>query len=236
MARRERGFTLIELLVVIGLISVLAAGIGLSMRDGNSSSALKAGQNAIVGLLSAARGQAALTQSNAMIVVDVTDVAGDECLRSVQVVVQANDAGDQWRPVGEPILLPQGIYVVPPSGLAIPGVTLTGDGWNSQRSSTGLDTASVTLTERPYDPQDYPYQVTGAFDGRKYLKFKAFTPLGTIISGASGQNAFLVTTGKRNGPAEVSLDNSHMLRGVTVSRYGVPTLINEAETFDSIEP
>jgi prepilin-type N-terminal cleavage/methylation domain-containing protein len=234
----RRAFTLIELLVVIGLISILAAGIGLSMRDGNPTSALKAGQNAVVGLLSAARGQAALTQSNAMIVVDVTDLANDPneyCLRALQVVVQADDAGTEWRPVGEPVLLPANIYVVPPSGAGINGVNLVGNGWSAQRSSAGFETSEVQLQERDY-AADYPYYPTGAFNNRSYLKFRVFTPLGTMITpaGATGQGTLLVTTGKR-GAAQISLDNPQMLRGVTVSRYGVPTLINEAETFDVIQ-
>ena len=226
----SRGFTLIELLVVIGLISVLAAGIGIAMRDGNPTASLRAGQNSVVGLLSAARGQAALNQTDAMIVVDVTDVTKEECLRALQVVVRAGAGLDQWRPVGDPLLLPQGVYVVPPSGTSIAGVTLDG-GWSSDRRSKGFQsTAALPLTERPYSSPDYLYYPTGAFASRTYLKFQLFSALGTT----SGAGTILVTSGKRTGAATVSLDNPEVLRGVLVSRYGVATLINEAATFDQV--
>lgn len=225
---RAAGFTLIELLVVIGLIGALAAGIGLSMRGGTPTSALRAGQSSLVGLLSSARGQAALSQSDAMIVVDVTDASNDECLRSLRVVVRAGSGLDQWRPVGDPITLPQGIYIVPPSSPSVSGFTLTG--WSANRQSKGFQATATGLTERPYDAVNYPYNPTGAFTGRTYIKFQTFTPLGTT----SGEGTILVTAGRKTGAAAITADNPELIRGVYVSRYGVPTLINEASTFDSV--
>lgn len=228
--RHEKGFTLIELLVVIGLISILAAGIGLSMRGGNPTSALRAGQGSLIALMSSARGQAALTQSDAMIVVDVTNAEQDECLRSLQVVVRAGAGLDQWRPVGDPVILPQGIYVVPPTGTSVAGVTLEG-AWTPARKSKGFQSASaLPIAERPRDPVNYPYYETEVFDNRTYLRFQAFSPLGST----SSDGTILLTTGRRTGVATISLDNPEMIRGVLVSRYGVPTLINEAATFDNV--
>lgn len=228
--RRSCGFTLIELLVVIGLIALLAAGIGMSMRDGNPSSALRTAQSSLVSSLSSARGQAALTQSDSMLVVDITDLAQDECLRSVQVVVRAGPAPlDQWRAVGSPINLPQGIYIVPPNGTTVGGLTFEG-AWSANRKSMGFQTPVGGLTERPYDAVNYPYQPSGAFTGRTYLKFQYFNPLGTT----SNAGTILVTSGQKTGPNTVVLNNPEMLRGVYVSRYGVPALINEAATFDNV--
>lgn len=227
--KKSDGFTLIELLVVIGLISVLAAGIGLSMRGGNPTSALRASQSSLVGLLSGARGQAALTQSDAMIVVDVTSSGNDDFLRALQVVVRAGSGLDQWRPVGDPIVLPQGIYIVPPSSPALTGITLTS--WSATRRSKGFQaTIADPLSERPYDAVNYPYQPTGAFAGHKYLKFQTFTPLGST----SGEGTILVTSGRRTDATLITLDNPEFIRGVYVSRYGVPTVINEASTFDNV--
>ena len=225
--RKPRGFTLIELLVVIGLIGALVAGIGLSMRGGSPSSALRAGQSSVVGLLSSARGQAALNQSDAMIVVDVTNANNDDCLRSLQVVVRAGTGLDQWRAVGDPIVLPQGIYVIPPASPSIAGITLTG--WSAARQSKGFQAAAGTLTERNY-ATDYPYYPSGAFTGKTYLRFQTFTALGTT----SGEGTILLTSGNRTDASKISMINPEFIRGVYVSRYGVPTLINEAATFDQV--
>ncbi len=223
----SRGFTLIELLVVIGLIAVLAAGIGLSMRDGNPSSALRAGQNSLVGLLSSARGQAALNQTDAMIIVDVT--AGEEALRSLQVVVRTSTNPDKWRPVGDPILLPQGIYVVPPSGVATPAV-LTGSWTNKRRSRGFYSTDAKTLSERDVDAT-YTIPKTNAFDSHTYLEFTIFSSLGAV-SGSDG--VLLVTSGRRSGASEITMDNPEFVRGVYLSRYGVPTFLNESDSLDKM--
>lgn len=226
--RKPRGFTLIELLVVIGLIGALVAGIGLSMRGGSPSSALRASQSSLVGLLSSARGQAALNQSDAMIVVDVTSASSDDCLRSLQVVVRAGTGLDQWRAVGDPVVLPQGIYVIPPASPSIAGITLTG--WSAARQSKGFQAAAGTLAERPYDSVNYTYYPSGAFTGKTYLRFQTFTALGTT----SGEGTILLTSGNRTDASKISMINPEFIRGVYVSRYGVPTLINEAATFDQV--
>jgi prepilin-type N-terminal cleavage/methylation domain-containing protein len=228
--RRSNGFTLIELLVVIGLISILAAGIGISMREGSPTSALRAGQNSLVGLLSGARGQAALTQADAMIVVDVTPNT-EECMRSLQVVVRtgATAADDKWRPVGDPIMLPQGIYVVPPPNNDVNDIKLTGS-WTTKRQSGGFLTATKgDLTERTPDAT-YTTPVTNAFSGRKYLRFQMFNSLGTV----SAAGTLLVSSGRRTSATEVALENPDFLRGIYLSRYGVPTLINETDSFDKL--
>jgi len=226
-SRHLRGFTLIELLVVIGLISVLVAGIGLSMRQGDPTSALRAGQNTLVGLMSAARGQAALNQTDAMIVVDVTNVNNDEFLRSLQVVVLTG-APNFWRPVGDPILLPQGVYVVPPASATATGLVMTGD-WTTRRSAGFISGTSGDIEERPVDA-NYTVPKTNAFASRKYLRFQKFNAFGT--TGASGM--LLVTSGRRSGAAEVTLDNPEFIRGLRLSKYGVPTFLNETVSMDKV--
>jgi len=211
----NKAFTLIELMVVIGLIAVLAAGIGLAMRESNPTAGLRGGQNVLVGLLSSARGQAALNQTEAMIIVDATDSKEDFFLRSLQVVVKAGAGPDTWRPVGAPVLLPQGIYIVPPANFA--SVTFGGTKSDGFDSSTP---ASISPADSTYDE----------LSGRKYLRFRKFLPLGTT----SGTGRIIVTVGRRAGESTISLDNPKAVRGVTVSRYGVPTLINEAATFANL--
>src|ERR1017187_4558610 len=54
------GFTLIELLVVVALMTSLAAGIGLALRQPGESVSLQSAQSTFCSLLGAARGRAAL--------------------------------------------------------------------------------------------------------------------------------------------------------------------------------
>ena len=84
---RSSAFTLIELLVVIGLIGLLAGGLGVAMKNKNPGSGLRSAQSVLVSLLSSARGQSALNQANAMILVQALSFklfsnswSGDELL------------------------------------------------------------------------------------------------------------------------------------------------------------
>ena len=231
----QAAFTLIELLVVIGIIALLAGGVGLSMRDGNPTAALRSGQNLVIGLISSARGQAALTQSDAMIIVDVTvDAAGnptDDFLRAVQVVVYTGNSqpNGTWRPVGSPVLLPKGIYIVPPSAFST-GVTLTGT-WTT-RQSTGFSTTTAAVMDEVAVVGPPAYPLTNAFSGKKYLRFKIFTALGATNPSTAG--TLLVAPGKRMDATKITFDNPEMVRGLLLTRYGIPTLINEGSTFDKI--
>jgi prepilin-type N-terminal cleavage/methylation domain-containing protein len=213
--RRVSAFTLIELLVVIGLIGVLAAGIGLALGRGNSGTALQAGQGTLQALLSAARAQAAIKQATTDLVVDA-DPSSDGFLRTFYVVVN-NEA------VGAAISLPQGIHVVPKTT----GTTYSGGvrfkkdasdttdnptAWNGLVSS-GFDNTSVTVSN-----------VTGTF--RKVI---GLTVRGTT-SPAGGGNLVL-SSAERDGGSTIVFNNPAAVRGADISTYGVMTLLNDADAF-----
>lgn len=212
-ARSQRAFTLIELLVVIGIIAVLAAGVGVALRGNNPDGALRAGQGLASSALSAARGQAALTQSTARIVVQA-DRERPDFLRTIRVIV--NTGGSNWKQVGSDIVLPEGVFIVPPGTLT--GVTLSNEGgaWNVGRNSTLFETAATG--------------VPGMTDaGALWLVSKEISPLGTLDGGR-----FVVTAGRKTGPVDYVLFNAAAVRGLVVSRYGIPSFVNEPASFDQI--
>ncbi len=204
----RRAFTLIELLVVIGIIAVLAAGIGLMLKGGNPGAALRAGQSTLMSTLAAARGQAALNQVNAMIIVDA-DISSDTFLRSVRIVVEKTPG--TWTEVGGEVVLPQGVYVVPHAG--IDGVTLT--------SGTTAGHVSDFFTSTGNVPG-----VAGAIS--QFLQSGQVTPLGTLSGGAGGR--ILVSAGNITGPNLLTIDNTNAIRGLVLSKYGIATLLNEGSS------
>lgn len=204
-----RAFTLIELLVVIGIIAVLAAGVGVALRGDSPDASLRGAQGLTASALSAARGQAALTQSTARLIVQA-DSTKDDYLRTIRVVVQN---GANWKQVGGDIILPEGVYIVPPS--TITGVTFeTENGaWNTERSSSLFN---VT-----------PAPVAGITDSTLWLVSKDISQLGTVEGGR-----IVVTPGRKTAPTAYVLFNASAVRGIDVSRYGVASLINEPASFD----
>jgi prepilin-type N-terminal cleavage/methylation domain-containing protein len=209
-------FTLIELLVVIGIIAALAGGVGLALRDNNPGSALRGAQGLTVSALSSARGQAALTQANAKLIVQA-DKTNVNFLRAIRIVT-TTDNGANWKQVGGEIILPSGVYIVPNG--TVPGLTLDPAGWG--RKSTFFSATAPTT-------------VTGitASDGL-WISSGWISPLGVLTTGSGSTivNGYIVVaSGKITGPDAVTLDNYESLRGVDISRYGVATLVNEADSF-----
>ena len=220
--RRTAAFTLIELLVVIGIIAVLAGIIGGALRGGNPGTALQAGQSTLVSLLANARGQAALNQTRAMLIVDVTDSNDDNYLRAFQVVVESLTTANTWQTTGDVVKLPQGIYLVPANLAALsPAVTLSNSGgaWPPARKSTAVqDSTGQTITGLP---------TLGSGVIPRYLKFNYYSQFGTITNGQ-----IILAAGQRTSANTISLSNAEAIRGVNLSKYGIATLVNEGASFD----
>jgi prepilin-type N-terminal cleavage/methylation domain-containing protein len=217
-------FTLIELLVVIGLIGLLAGGLGVAMKNKNPATGLRSAQSILVSLLSSTRGQAALNQVNAMILVQA-DPNKDNFLRSVRVVVQTASGATTWQEVGGEVVLPEGIYIVPPLN-NMAGVTLkSGD---SKRLSLFVDPNIVTES-----------LLGSLVTAGSYFKSLYLTQLGSVsntLGVVPTGGRMLVAAGEQTGPNAWTLYNDSSIRGFAVSKYGVATLINDVDSFDVAAP
>jgi prepilin-type N-terminal cleavage/methylation domain-containing protein len=239
MKRYTQAFTLIELLVVIGIIGALAAGVGLALKDGSPAAALRSSQGLLSGLIAGARGQAAINQADAMIIVEASDPTSDSFLRELRLVYKTSVSPERWRPVGDAVLLPRDIYVVPPAD-PFNGIVFSGTEWGPKRRSSGFtNTDPVQLIER--DPETGPDAVyttpkTGILEGKKYLCFQPFTSSGQLLNAAGTGAQIIITIGKRTGADIVTLDNPEAISALRLSRYGVPALINESSTLDATNP
>jgi hypothetical protein len=171
----------------------LAAGVGLALRDNNPSSALRSAQGLAVSALSSARGQAALTQSVAKLIVQ-GDNTKETFLRAIRVVV-SSDGGSTWKQVGGEIVLPIRVYVVPNGNGSVSGWTEAGSG----RKSTFFSSAA-------------PATVSGVppADG-KWISSGWISSLGVLTTGSGStitSGNIVVGSGKITGPNLVTLDNN----------------------------
>jgi len=220
-AQRHPAFTLIELLVVIGLVAILAGALGLGLREANPSLALQSGQATVASLLAAARGQAALRQNRAILVVDA-DPAAENFLRGLHIAVESAPHSGRWRITGPGAVLPPGIYLVP-GNAAFDGVTFTADGtpgnrWPAQRRS------SLELAP--------PGDIAPSADNPAGMYLSMTVPLAEAGAPGSGAGDKLVLSAARRTATGVSFDRPEWVRGVALSSYGVAIFINDAPDFD----
>jgi prepilin-type N-terminal cleavage/methylation domain-containing protein len=116
-------FTLIELLVVIGVIAILAGAIGVGLAGGNQATDLSTGREILRAHLVAARGQAALNQKAAALIIAADSTDETRNLRYVSVAVWASDLGT-WQISAGGASLPGNVWVLPPvSGSSLLTIT-----------------------------------------------------------------------------------------------------------------
>ncbi len=220
------GFTLIELLVVIGLIAVLAGGIGLSLGQGNSGVALQNSQGILSSALSGARAQAAINQASAGLFVN-TASAADGFLREFRIAALVDHDNNSatlpvWIVKGDPIILAKGVYLVPPVAA---GFTATEVDYQPGTSDW------VNARSTSYDISDTPLYLSDGVTalGGRYRRLVALTERGTTNDNG---RLILAPADVLPGGAGISFKNAEFLRGARISRYGVATSIVGQEAFN----
>lgn len=224
---KARGFTLLELLVVIGLIAALSFVLISGLGGGGRSTALQSAQSTLAGLVTTARTKAMASGQSARVLVQVDATNTTQPLRYLRYVVIQTQSSTGWQTIVD-AYLPDGIYIVPgnfnpiPAGLFAPG---TAAPWSkadgSALRSTALRANQITT------------ETINSADTEQWVSITLSANAGTAQSGdiilASGRvrppGSYLA------GESPVELDSPDIVRGLTLSSYGVPALINARTSF-----
>lgn len=217
----QRAFTLVELLTVMGVMAFLAGGLGLALQGGGAGVALESAQSTVASLLAEARVQAIAGQVRTMLVVEA-DPASENFLRCLHIAVETGNNSGQWRISSPATAVSPGIFVVP-GPERIEGVTFqaaadAGGTWpEARRSSLAI----------------LPLSSLAAPNGTPIGRFLGMTtPLSTQGgSGTGGGDKLILAVGRRSQTG-VNFDQPDRVRGIAVSTYGVPILINDGAGFD----
>lgn len=227
------GFTLLELLVVVGLIAALAAFLLGGLTGGGKAAALSSGQATIVNLVTAARMQAAATGRKTRLLVNVEPGTPERFLRFIvwQKARQAGASPTDWDTL-ETVSLPPGCHVVPASLTLVAGLVENATDW--KRPSNAAEDLNSDL----FTGQMLVIALEGDAAAQTWTGV-AFTPQGTLATLAGGlppNGAWLLASGAPRAPGSyaagespVRLHSPHIIRGVMLSAYGVPALLNDRE-------
>lgn len=237
--RQPQGFTLIELLVVIGLIAVLAGGIGLALGRGDGGVAMQNAQGILSSGISSAKSLAALNQANAGLYVNV-DPNSDNFLHEVRIgyAMSVDDDGNPVTPNvnvrvqrGDPIVLPKGIYVVPSNGALAAYVDYGNINDSANPVSATLWSTPDNLKSSLYTATDVPLKLNNGTTNvpGTYHLLVDFDSRGNPNLGA-GSRITLAAAVRRAGD-KLLFDKPDSVRALVLSRYGFTSYVNGRESF-----
>ena len=223
-AFHRRAYTLLELLVVLAIVAVFSYSLAGGPGTGRSA-ALQSGQALLADLVTAARSTAMAGGQSARILIHV-DPAGQPTRYLRSLVVQAQvPAGWQTQ---FSVTLPGGVFVVPGNFTALPaGLFATGlpvpwtkvDG--SPLRSTALRSNQIIV------------EAIDAAPAERWVGITISANPGTVQSGD-----LILAAGRMRAPGSyapgespVELTNPETVRGLTLSAYAVPILINARTGF-----
>jgi hypothetical protein len=197
------------------------------MQNGGSATALKSAQAIMANLVTAARTSAMASGRSSRLLIQVDPVSAGEPLRFLRYVVVQVDTDAGWQTVTE-VFLPDGIYVVPGNFSPMPGGLFAASPVVSWRKADGSDLRSTALRS----DQITSDQINGVVAEQWVGVAFSFTA-GTVQSGD-----IVLAGGRRRAPgsyavgdAPITLENPANVRGLTLSSYGVPALINARTSF-----
>ena len=214
---RIAGFSLIEIMSVLAVIIILIGAVGFSLRD-NAGSSLTSAQNTLGSLIGQARAQAAVNQTEARLMIYGVRGSDERYLRLLQVFIASPQGSTTWVPVGSPVYLPRGVYVVPPT-------------------TTGLLATGVTWLTNPAPVSTFgtgpnPNQLTGtAFNGANTVFFVQFTADGSITPTPNPYIKLAVTTGAIGTNSLPAFNNQFAVRGILIRPNGAVSYVNSTDGF-----
>lgn len=226
------GFTLLELLVVIALIGTLSYFLIGGLAGGGKTVALHSAQTTMANLVTAARTKAAATNRKSRLLISNDPAQAGRYLRFVvlQIGRQPGASPADWDSV-QSVMLPPETGVAP---AALAGLVSEAGEWKRVSDPT------ADLVSDLFVNQTISHQLDGDTVAQLWMG-AAFTPNGTLAALGGGPppkgSIVIVHTQVRApgtyavGEPPLRLIDPESVRGLILSAYGVPALLNGRSAF-----
>lgn len=233
--RTVKAFTLLELLVVIGLIAAMSFFLVSGLAGGGTTAALQSGQATIANLITTARTKALATGRKTRLLVNTDAAASERYLRHLvlQLARQTGSGPANWDTLAT-VTLPEGVYVMPASLTPAGGLVANPADWKR-----ATDPAADLVSDL-FGNQSLAVLLEGDASAQLWTGV-GFTPNGTLAAldgGPPPKGALVLAPGVRrppgryqSGDSPVQLGNPRAVRGLFLSAYGVPALMNGRSSF-----
>ncbi len=229
------GFTLIEVLAVAALIAVLAAVLVGGLGGSGESAAIQGAQTSLANLLTVARTQAAATGRKTRLLLATDPIQTESFLRRIvlQLARESGPSPAEWDTIAE-VALPDGAFVLPAALGSVHGLVESPGMWKRE-SDRAADICSDL-----FQGQTLAVNLPGEIAVLACTGV-AFTPNGTLAplgNGTPPKGYLVVAGGNRRPPGSfaegespVVLRNPDRVRGIVLSAYGVPALVDDRRAF-----
>lgn len=230
--QRVAAFTLLELLVVIGLIAGLTFLLIGGLSGGGKAMALHSAQATVANLITAARTKAPATNRKVRLLLNVDPGEPERYLRylALQLARQPGANPADWDTV-QAVTLPPETYVVPAT---LAGLVADATGWKR------VSDAAADLVSDLFVNQELSQALEGDASAQTWTGV-AFTPNHTLAALGSGpppRGTIVIAQGRLRAPGSyasgqppVELVNPQNVRGLVLSAYGVPALLDDRGAF-----
>lgn len=220
--------------MVVGLIAGVSAVLFVGLGGGKAA-ALQSAQATVASLVTAARLQAVASGRHCRVLV-ADDPADPERYLRLMALQRAQQSGanpTNWDTV-QTATLPAEVFVVPAT-LATPiGLVADATAWKR------VSEPDEDLVSGVFKNQAITYAIEGDTSVRRWTGV-CFTANGTLTALAGGpppKGLLVIATGTLRAPGSyaaggspVLLANPYAVRGLVLSAYGVPALLNERGAF-----
>jgi hypothetical protein len=206
------------LIVVVGLVGALSIALVRGFGGGKTA-ALQSGQAVVANLLSAARDRAVANGTTTRLLFNQSP-AGPRRYLHYLVLQEQVSSGGPWQVVTD-AFLSQGVCVLPEQSNAPTGLLADPDGWITSSGGT-LDSSALSVLTEEAAVAAYP---DDSWSMITFSSAGAPDPPGGLI---------VLATARTVPPGEslpVQLLDPQNVRGVRLSRYGVPVRLNGRSEF-----